>query len=350
MDIRAFAQKVLVAVGIVTGLILLLLILWNIIQVLLLVFGGILFAVFLRGTSSWLSQVTKLPIGISLFLVVLAVLSVIGISFWRLGPSVATQINELIDQMPQLVTHLKGQLEKHAWARGLVHQIPSPDEWVTNFSNILNEARVFFSTTFGFLASSILILFVGLYLSANPELYVEGIVRLVPHRRRHRTRQVLHTVGFTLHWWLIGRSFDMVLVGTMSGLGLWLLNIPLALTFGLLAGFLTFIPYIGPLVSAVPPILLALPMGSAPALYVILLYIGIHTLDSYVVTPLVQQQTVLLPPVLTLIVQIAFGMLFGLLGVLLATPLSAVGLVLVKMLYIEDVLKDVAKVGGGEPG
>lgn len=343
-----FVQKVLITVGVVTATILLLIILWEIVQVLLLIFAGILLAILLRGMSSWVSRLTKLPIGWSLLLVVLVVMAVIGASFWRLTPSVASQINELLDQLPKSVARLEDHLTKHDWGKVLLKRVPAPQAWTKNFDDLLKEAKLFFSVTFGFLASSVLVLFVGLFLSVNPELYVDGIVRLVPRGKRNRARQILHTLSFTLHWWMIGRFFDMVMVGSMSGIGLWLLGIPLALTFALLAGFLTFIPYVGPLVSAVPPILLAIPLGLDRAFYVILLYIGIHTIDSYLIMPLVQQQTVLLPPVLTLVVQIAFGVQLGILGVLLATPIGAAGLVLIKMIYIEDVLQDVIEVQGEE--
>jgi predicted PurR-regulated permease PerM len=113
---------------------------------------------------------------------------------------------------------------------------------------------------------------------------------------------------------------------------------PLALTLGLLAGLLSFIPNIGPILSFVPAGLLAIPQGFSQVLYVGLLYIGIQTVESYVITPPMQRRMVSLPPALTISAQVILGVLFGFLGLLLATPLAAAVLVLVKMLYLEDVL------------
>jgi predicted PurR-regulated permease PerM len=132
---------------------------------------------------------------------------------------------------------------------------------------------------------------------------------------------------------------SMVEVGTLIAVGLWLLGVPLALTVALLTAALGFIPNIGPVVSAVPAVLLALTQGPAQALYVALLYLGVQSFDGYVVTPLVQQRTVSLPPALLLLAQVLLGVLLGGVALTLATPLAVVALVLVKKLYVEGVLE-----------
>jgi predicted PurR-regulated permease PerM len=156
----------------------------------------------------------------------------------------------------------------------------------------------------------------------------------------------VQTLGFTLRWWLIGRLMDMTLVGVLSGVGLWLLGIPLALSLGILAGLLNFIPNIGPLLAAVPAVLLALTEGAPQALYVIILYMGIQSLESYLVVPLIQKKLISMPPVLIFIAQLSMALMFGVLGLLLATPMAAVLLVLVKMIYIEDILGEEIDVDG----
>jgi predicted PurR-regulated permease PerM len=126
----------------------------------------------------------------------------------------------------------------------------------------------------------------------------------------------------------------------LTGLGLWLVGIPLAWTLGLIAGLLDFVPNIGPLIGFLPAFLLAMAMGPTKALWVAVVYVLVQTIEGYLVTPLVQKRAVDLPPALTITGQLLMGVLAGPLGVLLATPLLAVGMVLVKILYVEETLGD----------
>jgi len=138
----------------------------------------------------------------------------------------------------------------------------------------------------------------------------------------------------------VGRAILMVVNGVFTALGLWLLGIPLALTLGTIAGLLNFVPNIGPIIAGVPAVLIAWTLGPVPALYVLLLYIFLQSLDGYVLTPLIQQRTVALAPALTITAQLLFGALAGTMGLLLATPLTAGTLVLIRKLYLEDVLDE----------
>ena len=128
-------------------------------------------------------------------------------------------------------------------------------------------------------------------------------------------------------------------VGVTSTIGLWLLGVTSALALGMLAGLLTFVPYLGPLIAAVVAILVGLADGTATAVWVALLYLGIQLTEG-MLEPLVQQRAVYLPPVLLLVSQLALGVLVGFVGIVLATPLAAALMVMVQMLYVEDVLQD----------
>jgi predicted PurR-regulated permease PerM len=132
----------------------------------------------------------------------------------------------------------------------------------------------------------------------------------------------------------------MSTIGILTTIGLWILGIPLAPTLGLLTGILAFIPNFGPILSAIPPMLLGLMISPMDAVYVILLYIIVQAIESNIVTPQVQKRTVSMPPVLGMVGQLLFGVFFGFLGLLLATPLVASIIVMVRMLYVEDVLGD----------
>ncbi len=204
--------------------------------------------------------------------------------------------------------------------------------------NLLGRITGVFSSTLGILANAILVAFIGLYLALAPGTYITGLVRLFPKQRRARMNEVLETAGETLRRWLVGRAILMVVNGVFTALGLWILGIPLALTLGTIAGLLNFVPNIGPIIAGVPAVLIAWTLGPVPALYVLLLYIFLQSLDGYVLTPLVQQRTVSLAPALTITAQLLFGVLAGTMGLLLATPLTAATLVFIRKLYLEDVL------------
>ena len=334
----SFVRRMLMMVATVSAVVLLLVLLWYAIDVLLLVFAGILLAVLLDGLSERLSQHTPLMRGWSLTIIMLAIVTSVGLSTWLLAPGLAEQIDQLRQSLPSAVQQLQQRLEEYGWIQTLISQTPDAEALLQNQADIVSQASGVFSTTLGALFNFFIILFVALYLAADPGLYTRGVIWLIPEHHVPRARQVLNTLGTTLWWWLLGRIFSMVVVGVLTALGLWLLDVPLALTLGLLAALLDFIPNIGPIIAAIPGVLLGFLEGPTQALYVALLYLAIQQIESYLVTPLVQQQTVKLPPVVTITSQVLLGVTLGGLGLILASPIAAVVMVLVKMVYVEDVL------------
>jgi predicted PurR-regulated permease PerM len=318
-------------------MVVLLLLLWYTVEVLLLVFAGVLLAIFLRGLSDALRRYTPVGGHSSLLVVLIMLLAIIGGGLWLLTPQISVQIGQLTETLPRAIQSLQQRLQQYGIGQWFLSQTPPLTEVMAG-DNWLARVGTIFSTTFGVLGSAIVVLVMGLYMANSPGLYTEGIIHLVPMESRARAREVVQALGQTLRWWLLGRWVSMIVVGLLTAVGLWLIDVPLALTFGLLAAVLTFIPYLGPILSAIPPTLLALTQQPQQALYVVLLYVGIQAVESYFVTPLVQERTISLPPALLLVAQLSMGVLLGGLGVILATPLFAAILVLVKMLYIEDTL------------
>jgi predicted PurR-regulated permease PerM len=343
-----FARRALVAVAITVSFILLTLLLWQAAQVLLILFAGVLLAVLLNTISGWVHAKTRIPYGWSLALVVILLAGLLTLSFVLLAPSVGEQMTQLTKTLPASVQQLQENLGKYGWGRWVLQQVPQFDDMVSDPDVIMARASGIFSSTLGIIVDTALFLFVGIYLASEPNLYVNGIIKLVPVHRRERAHQVFNVLGYTLKWWLIGRILSMLLVGIATAIGLWLLDMPLALTFGLLAALCDFIPNIGPIIAAIPAVLLGFTIGSDQALYVVLLYFGVQTFEGFLLTPLVERRTVSLLPVLVLLGQVVLGLLAGGLGVALASPLMAVSLVLLKMLYVEDVLHDEVHVAGEE--
>ncbi len=138
--------------------------------------------------------------------------------------------------------------------------------------------------------------------------------------------------------WLIGKAISMLIIGTVTSVSLYLLNIPLALVLGLIAGLLNFIPYLGPIIAGVPAVLIAFSQSPADGGYTLVVFTMIHVLEGYLLIPLIERRTIALPPALTIVMQVLLGSMAGLTGAALATPLTAVIVVLVAMLYVQDVL------------
>jgi predicted PurR-regulated permease PerM len=337
-----FVRRTLVVVGIVAAVAVLLLLVWYAADVLLLIFGGVLLAVLLRGAADLLSHYTRISPGWSLALVMLALVVLLGLGGWLVAGEAAAQFDQLAETLPASLRQFEEQLRSQPWGRQLLARLRPTGQLLPGPADLLSRLTGIFSTSLGILAGFVLVLFVGVYLAVDPDLYQRGVVRLVPPARRGPARDLLYALGQTLRWWLLGRLLNMTAVGVAITVGLWLLGMPFPLALGIIAFLLDFVPYIGPLLSAVPALLLALALGPGEAVAVGLLYLGIQTVESYLLAPLVQQRAVALPPALTISAQVVLGALLGVPGIVFATPLTAVLLVLVKRLYVEGVLGDSA--------
>ena len=180
----------------------------------------------------------------------------------------------------------------------------------------------------------------ALYFAISPDLYLKGFVSLFPVPQRQRVREVMDDIANALRLWLLGQLVDMVTVGVLSTVGLLLIGVPVPYALGILAGLLTFVPYFGAVVAAVPAAMVALSVSVSAALWTLGVFTLCHVVEGYIIAPLVQRRLVELPPALTVLSMTISGTLFGALGVVLGTPLAAAGLIAVRELYVHDVLGD----------
>ncbi len=335
------ARRTLIAVGTALAVVLPLLLVAYANDVLVLAFGGVLLAALLRGLADGVSARTRLSPNVSLAVVMIVLVGLLAGAGWLLGATLADQVEQLADQMPAGLRQAEAWLRQFAWGRWLLANTPSPEQVFSRHrADWVARAAGVFSTTLGVLANLVLVLAVALYTAADPQLYLDGMVRLVTPRHRGRARAVLHALGVALRRWALGRAVAAAALGVVTGVGLWLLGVPAALVLGLAAGLCDLVPYVGPLAAAVPAVLVGLLQGPGVALSVGLLYLGAQLLENYLLTPLVQQRTVELPPALLLVSLVLLGVLVGPLGLVFGAPLTVALLVAVKMLYVEDVLGD----------
>jgi len=307
---------------------------------LLLIFACILFSILLYKLSAILHQRFHIKRTIALGIVVLLLTAIFGLGGWAMAPQISEQSSQLAREIPAAVERLQGEVAQHPLLKRVVAELPPPEDIVKQMSSIVPNAGLFFSGLIGALGNIVIIIFVGIYFAASPGVYTGGFIRLVPQQKRGRAREVLQEMGDNLSSWLLGKAVSMLIVGVTTAVGLSLLGVPLALILGVIAGLLDFIPYLGPIMAGIPAVLLALSISPDLALYALLLFAAIQMLEGYVLQPMIEARAIELLPALVIVMQLIFGTLFGFAGVALATPLAAVLSVLVKTLYIEDILGD----------
>lgn len=314
--------------------------LWYAADALLLIFACILFAILLYSMATWVHRKLRIRRVYALIIVVVLLFATIGVGGYLMAPQIAEQSGKLGESVPKAIEHVRNSVNHLPLVSKLMGKLPAPEKLAQNMGELMPKAGLFFSGVLGAVGNVLIIIFVGIYFAAQPFLYIDGLVTLVPPHKRERAREVLGEIGNTLSQWLLGKTASMLIVGVFTSAGLMLLDVPLALILGIIAGLLDFIPYLGPLMAGVPAVLIAFSDSPQLAGYTILLFIAVQTLEGYLLSPLIERRTVSLPPALTIVMQVLFGALFGLAGVALATPLTAVLAVLVAMLYVQDVLKD----------
>ena len=306
-------------------------------EIVLLLFAAILIAVLLRALAELLAK----QVGIPPRWAVVSVVALLAFSLtaigWLVAPSIGEQIGELRSTLPTSLQRLQQELQRFVWLETLIDSAPHPDSIPTQ-SEVASKATDPISGTLKALANIVVVLVIALYLAADPRPYVEGTVRLFPPAQHKRAREVLNAMGHTLRWWLIGKAASMTIVGIAVFIGLTALGIPLAAALALIAALLDFIPNVGPILALIPAALFALLQGPTQVLYVVVLYGVIQTVEGYVLSPLIDRTTVKLPPAVTLTAMVVAAMLFGWLGLLLAAPAAAALMVLVQMVYVEDIL------------
>ncbi|MCD0256941.1 AI-2E family transporter [Xanthomonas melonis] len=330
-ELRAFVVRVILVLALVACACLL----WKLADLLLMVFGAIVVAVLLRALTSRLTRHTRLSDGWALAVVVIVLTVVLVALTWLFGSQLASEVGALQRTLPQAWTRL------HDWiAAGplgpalheLTRQAP------TRVSNLAPRAGAFALGLTGSVANLFLVLAGAVYLAAQPQLYRRGVLLLLPAHVRATTDEALQASATALRLWLRGQLMAMVVVGVLTGLGLWALGIPGALALGILAGLLDFVPIVGPIVAAIPAILLGFTVSPQMALATAALFVVVQQIEGNLLLPLIQQRTVDLPPVLLLFSLFGIGMLLGPPGVLLAAPLTVVAFVLIKRLYVQEAL------------
>ncbi|HEU5017437.1 MAG TPA: AI-2E family transporter [Pseudolabrys sp.] len=317
--------------------------LWVVREGLLLIFGAIVIAVLLHVLAAFISRWTHLSHGPSLAIATAFVIAVVGITFWRFGAQLSGQFSGLMHNVENGTRFLRELLQQHGFS---------------SLSNQLAERGTSFITSFisdalkgglRVIEAAIVLAIMGIYLAAQPALYRRGLALLFRPRQRERALNAIDLIGRTLKLWLFTQLILMLLVGILSFIALWIIGLPNPVALALIAGIFEFVPYLGPFISAIPALLVALTMGGlAPVIWTAIAYVGIHLFEGYLTAPLIERHFVTIPPALILSGIVICELLFGITGVVLAAPITVVVYMAVKMLYVEDPLEEhTAKADGG---
>jgi predicted PurR-regulated permease PerM len=392
----SYTRKVFIAVGISLAAVLFALFVYLTAEILVLLFAGLLFAVFLSAPSDLLAKYARIKRAYALLIVLVSLIVIATGGAYFMGFTIYKQTRDLSRTLPVALQQFEGDLQNmlpgkaleeattlptttSAPATGAATEIstlyanpatapavePTPRQWLaerlielrrnaTDF--LMSESFVkgaggvagnVVTSTLGLIGNLAVVFGVGLFFALNPGLYTRGLINLFPIARRPRVDMILSEVGSQLQWWFVGQLCSMASIGILTFIGLSILGIPMTITLAILAGLLNFIPNFGPILAAAPAVLVAFAphegqadLSPRMALYTIIMYIIIQLLEGWVITPFFQQRAVELPPALIVIAQVLFAMLLGPLGLILATPMLAATLVILRMVYVEDILGD----------
>jgi predicted PurR-regulated permease PerM len=321
-------------------------------------------------------------------LILLAVLVGLG---WVIGSPLSTQIEILSKKLPAAAENAMNRMEQRPWGRNLLRRaedlseqaqqqllmeddavnessldarnpnappagdrIKLEDEPGTNdeglkfpdLGQILQSVGGLLSLTIRTGALLMVSLMVMVFVSFNPEMYHRGVLWLVPAAHEAKARKTIQRLCTAMRWWLIGRLASMTAIGILTSTGLWLIGMPAPIALGTLAGVLSFVPNFGPIASALPGLLLAVSHGPWMLLGALAVYIAAQLVESNVIEPLVEMYAVAVPPGLLIVTQIIFAVLTGVWGMIVATPLLVVVIVLIQQLYIRGQLNKPIEVTG----
>ena len=379
------SRDILRAAAIVATVYVALKLLWVGRSVFLLGFFGILLGIVLAAGVDRLERL-RIPRGIGAGLIVILLFGALtGIGF-AAAPQISRQVGEVRQQLPQAIDQVEQWIQRRGGGVAEIIQAAAdttlgaragkadPSRQKSGASRgrdttaqssgqvdlrkSLNQQLAgaarnffsFFSSTVAVLGGVIVMLFVAIFVASDPGMYHRGLMHLFPHPARSRAGEVLSATATTLRRWLLMQMISMLVIGVVTTITLLLLDIKGAIALGIIAAILEFIPYVGPILSAVPAVGMALLDGPEKVVYVILAYTAIQQLEGVVLQPLLMKEGLELPPVMTILGQALCSIVFGFLGLLLAVPLMASVMVPVKLLYVRDVVGDKVSVPGEDGG
>jgi len=307
---------------------------WKLAGVLLLLFSAILLAAALSAMSDGLRKLAPIPNPVAVLLAALLMFGVLTAVIALFGWRILAQYEEILGKAHNSAHALLAYARAQPWGDALLKQANGAR--ISDATDTL--APILGSVVSGaarYVTYAAIVIVCGIFLALHPARYREGALVLVPPSHRNEVSDFLTRSATLLKRWLVSRLIVMIALGALVSIGLSVLGISGAVTLGLTGGLLTFIPFLGALMAAVPAVLVAFTISPLKALATGLMFWGAHFIEGTFITPLVQDESVDLPPVLTIFSTLAFTVIFGPSGVLLASPLVLVIITATRVFYLE---------------
>src|SRR5579864_3342906 len=335
---------------------------WYYAATLFLIFAGMLLGVTLNALTHLLGRILKAPHWLKLAIVCLVLTGLLGGIIFLGGTTIAQQATALSDTIKSQLVNVKAFLDRNgidtsyfdignapagqagSTAPGATqpHNLPSAGELASSGGAIVSQTWKLLLGTLSAVGNFFIVLFLGLTFAAQPSVYRNGLLYLAPAKHRAQTTLIIDRISETLERWLIAQMLTMAAVGAVTWLGLAIIGIPGSFILGIQAGLLAFIPTVGAIVAGVIVVLAALASGWIATLSAFGLFLGVHALESYILTPIIQRQALDIPPATLFAFQVLLGIVFGIWGIALALPLIAIVKVLIDHFKAGDGTSDAA--------
>jgi predicted PurR-regulated permease PerM len=332
---------------------------WYFAATLFLIFAGILLGVALNAMTGLLGRVVPLPQPVRLGIVCLALVAMLSGILFLGGTTIAQQATVLSNTIKSQLTTVKTFLDSHgvdtsffdlnsfgATPSGpeasttppaaVPHNLPSASAIASSGGAILGQTFKVLLGTVSVVGNFFIVLFLGLAFAVQPSVYREGLLFMAPARHRARATIIFDRIGYTLERWLIAQIITMVAVFLVTWIGLAIIGIPSSFILGIQAGLLAFIPTVGAILGGLIVVLASLGSGWVAGLSAFILFLGVHALESYILTPIIQRQALDIPPATLFAFQILLGVVFGIWGLALALPLMAIAKVTIDHFKTDD--------------
>ena len=327
------------------------------IGLILIVFLAVILAIYLNALTDLLELRLAMPRPLGLTLSLAATLGALVGTVVLIAPPVTEQVQDLLSNLPKYLTNLDANITAFMRSipvlrRGVEPGVEAPGILATSLGEILaflrGAAVPYLKGGVEFLIEGVSVLVMAVFMARHPGIYVGGVVALVPPRRRFLARSILADLNATIRAWVLGQIIAMLVLAALTTFGLWALGVPYFLAFGVFAGIAAIVPFFGVLLSTVLPALFALgAFGVTKALLVLALGVVIHVIEANFIAPVVMERQVNLPPVVTIAGVLVIGKLFGLGGLIIAVPILALVMILVRHILIGEVYGDA--VGATKP-
>ena len=329
MSEAAYIRRVAIAIGalILVGLA------WWLSTVILLLFASVILSILVRALSSVVERMLKIGHGISIALALLGLGAFLLVAFAFFGWRMESQFAQLLGLLPSAFNKLLAWVQQQPLGETIIRNLQASG--IASAMPTLAHIPGYALGLLGGLADLLLVAAGGIYLSIQPEAYYAGFLRLFSPTHRKSVRAVGGEIASNLRRWLFGQIAAMAIVGFMVGIAMWAIGVPAAGALGIFAGFAEFVPIAGPISATIPALLMALLIGIDKAGWTLLIFVIIQQAEGNIIIPIIQQRMVRIPPVVTIFAIVVFGLLFGLIGIVLATPLTIMASVLLNH-YLHD--------------